>query len=213
MQKNYNTTAYREELRSQTLIVAMSLFKRNGVKSVKMDDIANELGISKRTLYEMYSNKEDLLYECVRNDKQRRRQQIVDFAKTADNEMEVMTYFFRLQLSDLGSTNPVFFTDILKYTKTVEYLKNFKLRQKSNSREFINRGIEQGYFRSDVNYEIMDRLSDAAMENVMQTKMYRLFPLSKIFCTFMLIFTRTCCTEKGQKYLAKFLCEDAGSVV
>lgn len=207
MQKNYNSTAYREELRHQILIVAMALFKKHGVKSVKMDDIATEMGISKRTLYELYNNKEDLLYECVKNDKQQRMKQITDYAATADNEMEIMTFFVKLQLDDLGSTNPVFFTDILKYEKTVEYIKRNKIRQKKNGREFILKGIEQGYLRKDVNYEILDRLSDAAMNNVMQTQMYRLFPLSDIFRTLMIVFMRTCCTETGRKYMQGILYE------
>jgi len=43
----------------------MTEFLHKGVKSVKMDDIANALAISKRTLYEIYSNKEELLLEAV----------------------------------------------------------------------------------------------------------------------------------------------------
>lgn len=208
MQKNYNSTAYREELRHQILVVAMSLFKKNGVKSVKMDDIAAEMGISKRTLYELYSNKEDLLYECVKNDKQRFREQLIEYSRKATNEMDIITNFFRCQVDDLGSTNPVFFSDINKYEKTVEYLKNHKLRMKKNSQAFIDSGIEHGYFRDDVNYNLLDRLGDAAMNNVMQSKMYRLYPLRDIFRTFMVIFMRTCCTEKGQQFMQRLLDEE-----
>lgn len=208
MQKNYNTTVYREELKQQTLIVAMSLFKRNGVKSVKMDDIAAELGISKRTLYEMYSNKEDLLYECVKNDKQHFHKMIVDYARTAANEMEIITYFFRLQVDDLSTTNPVFFTDVVKYLKTVDYLKRNKARLKQNSKTFIDNGIKHGYFRDDVNYEILDKLGDIAMNNCMQHRLYLQYPLKDIYRTFMIIFTRTCCTETGQQYMLRLLTED-----
>lgn len=207
MQKNYHSTAYREELRRQTLVVAMSLFKRYGVKSVKMDDIATELGISKRTLYELYSNKEDLLYECVRNDKQHFRERLVEYARTATNEMDTMTFFFKCQIADLGDTNPAFFSDIVKYTKTAEYLKNHKLRMKKNSQAFIDRGIACGYFRNDVSYEIIDRLGDAAMDNVMQSRLYRRYPLRDIYRTFMIIFMRTCCTPKGQRYMQQLLDE------
>ena len=68
MRKTGNITAYRENLRNKILNTAMTLFKQRGIKAVRMDDIATEMGISKRTLYEIYSNKEDLLYECVKND-------------------------------------------------------------------------------------------------------------------------------------------------
>lgn len=205
MQKNYNSTAYREELRPQILIAAMALFKKHGVKAVKMDDIAAEMGISKRTLYELYSNKEDLLYECVKNDQEQFIKNIIEYAETAHNEMETMTYFVKLKLDDLGSTNPVFFADLHKYTRIIDFLRDSKKCQRTHGREFIRRGIEQGYFRSDMNYDILNLLGDAAMNNVMQTQMYLVYPLRDIFRTFMIIFMRTCCTETGLKYMQKML--------
>jgi len=208
MQKNHNSTAYREDLRQQILIVGMSLFKRDGVKSVRMDDIATEMGISKRTLYELYSNKEDLLYECVRNDKQRLYERMAEYSKGTANEMDILTHFFRSHVDDLGNTNPVFFSDIAKYSKTVEYLKRSKIRQKKNSRSFIDSGIEHGYFRDDINYAILDKLADAAMNYAMQSRMYRFYPLKDIFRTFMVVFMRVCCTDKGQRYMQLLLDEE-----
>lgn len=52
-------TVYRENLKIKILDTSMQLFKQKGIRAVKMDDIANDMGISKRTLYEIYSNKED----------------------------------------------------------------------------------------------------------------------------------------------------------
>ena len=52
-------------MKDKILDTANSLFNERGVKAVKMDDISNSLSISKRTLYEIYDNKEDLLFECV----------------------------------------------------------------------------------------------------------------------------------------------------
>ena len=75
----YNTateTTYRQELKEKILITAINLFHKHGIRSVKMDDIANELKISKRTLYEIYSNKEELLLEVVRRDKQREKRRL-----------------------------------------------------------------------------------------------------------------------------------------
>ena len=62
----HNTT-YRLGLKQKILSIAIELFNERGVRAVKMDDISSELSISKRTLYEIYENKEELLYECVKN--------------------------------------------------------------------------------------------------------------------------------------------------
>ena len=64
MHKDNLQTNYRMELPAKIMHVAMREFRRCGVKAVKMDDIASRLSISKRTLYEIFSNKEELLLDC-----------------------------------------------------------------------------------------------------------------------------------------------------
>ena len=66
MQKINCLTAYRQELQEHILAAAMEEFRRRGVRAVKMDDIAGKLAISKRTLYEIYENKETLLLEALK---------------------------------------------------------------------------------------------------------------------------------------------------
>ena len=113
MRKIGNVTAYREELKQKILYTAMSLFKEKGIKAVRMDDIATKMVISKRTLYEIYSNKEDLLYECIKNDNEILMKKITDYASMAENEMAVVAFFIRTKLKDLGSINPLFFSEMV----------------------------------------------------------------------------------------------------
>lgn len=61
-----NASIYRETLKGKILTAAMAAFTKKGIKAVKMDDIAAALSISKRTLYELYENKEDLLLEGIK---------------------------------------------------------------------------------------------------------------------------------------------------
>lgn len=56
-------TEYRKHLKERILTVAMQAFKQHGIRNVRMDDIATTLAISKRTIYETYSNKEELLLD------------------------------------------------------------------------------------------------------------------------------------------------------
>lgn len=57
MQEKKNISTYREALKDKILETAMVAFAEKGIRAVKMDDIANSLSISKRTLYEIYGNK------------------------------------------------------------------------------------------------------------------------------------------------------------
>lgn len=129
MRKTGTPTTYRESLRMKILETAMQLFKLKGIKAVRMDDIATEIAISKRTLYEIYSNKEDLLFECLRNENELLTKQLADYALTTENEMAVIAYFIKLRLKDLGSINPLFFTEMNKY----ERIMRFSGRTRKNS--------------------------------------------------------------------------------
>ena len=57
--------APRQELRERIVATAMMAFTAHGIRSIRMDDIATQMGISKRTLYEIFADKETLLKECI----------------------------------------------------------------------------------------------------------------------------------------------------
>ena len=205
MRKTSNMTAYREGLRQRILDTAMALFKQRGIKAVRMDDIATEMAISKRTLYEIYSNKEDLLYECVRHENDVMSRDIAEYARNAGNEMDVIAYFIKLKLSDLGAVNPLFYSEMDKYERILRFFKKNSERQAARSREFMNKGIEHGFFRSDLNYDIVNKMGEAAMNHVMHTRLYEKYKLDEIVHSFVIVYLRGCCTEKGLAYLDKCL--------
>lgn len=208
MRKTGNTTAYREGLRQKILDTAMGLFKQKGIKAVRMDDIATEIAISKRTLYEIYSNKEDLLFECIRNENELLTKRLSDYALTAENEMAVIAYFIKLRLKDLGSINPLFFTEMNKYERIMAFFRQSKEKPSAHSQVFMRKGIEHGFFRGDLNYGIVNKMGDAAMDFVMHTRLYEQYKLDEIFHTFIIVFLRGCCTEKGLAYLDRFISEN-----
>ena len=73
----------------------MAMFIAQGIKSVRMDDIARQLSISKRTLYEMFGDKEELLYQCIVRHAKSTEQERAKRFKQADNYLEVMLICLR----------------------------------------------------------------------------------------------------------------------
>lgn len=205
MHKTGNMTVYRENLKTKILDTSVLLFKQKGIRAVKMDDIATDMGISKRTLYEIYSNKEDLLFECVKHDSEKMTKQLSDYAAKAENEMDVIAFFLKLKLKDLGTINPKFFYDTQKYSRIVEFLHEYNEKQREKSFHFMRKGIEHGFFRDDINYDIVHKMGDAAINYVMQAKMYRKYSIKEIFHTFITVYMRGCCTTKGIEYLEQFM--------
>ena len=123
----YNTS-YRTSLKDKILDSAIALFHERGVKAVKMDDIANCLSISKRTLYEIYDNKEDLLFECVKTSFEHSEKELHDSVENADNVMDILLRIYRLKMNLLRKTHPSFYCELEKYPKILEYFEKHAKR-------------------------------------------------------------------------------------
>ena len=204
MRKNGHPTNYRQELRDKILRTAIRLFKQHGVKSVKMDDISNALAISKRTLYEIYDNKEELLLAGVRLDKMNKRQQMEAFAtKGNHNEIEVMAKFVKIQMEDLNNISPLFFSEIGLYKRVVSFIQEHKAEQRRYILDFIQQGVEHGYFMPGLNYDIVIDMGDGVMNHVMETKLYEQYPIQEIFHNYVSVLMRGYCTDKGIQELDK----------
>lgn len=200
----YNTateTIYRQELKERILIAAINLFHKNGIRCVKMDDIANELKISKRTLYEIYSNKEELLFEVVRHDKQRERRRMDEIAKTGLNVINIVIEICRFRIEEFSRINPLFFEEIHKYPELLAYVRNLHEEREYDVHSFIQRGIDEGLFFSNVNYDIVRTLTVALQHSIMNQYLYKKYDVKELAHVGILFFIRAYCTLKGVKLL------------
>ena len=102
MHNTTTETTYRQELKERILVAALNLFHKHGIKRVKMDDIANVLKISKRTLYEIYSNKEELLFEVIRFDKKIEDQAMTKIDKSGLNVINIIIEICRFRIEKIG---------------------------------------------------------------------------------------------------------------
>ncbi|MBU0290569.1 MULTISPECIES: TetR/AcrR family transcriptional regulator [Hallella] len=196
-QPNY-TTEHREALREQILKVATREFTTIGVKSVKMDDIARKLKISKRTLYEIYDNKEQLLLESVARRIHEFDATLERFDSSGEKQViDILLEFYRLQMEELRDMNPVYYEDLHKYPRVMSFLEQVNKEHKAHSKDFFKRGVLEGYFRNDFNYELISLLGNNVMQNVMESKLYNTYSLQDIFRNVVMLFIRGLCTAKG----------------
>lgn len=200
-----NAFSHRQDLKDKILRTSMPMFKRNGIKSVRMDDIANRLSISKRTLYEIYNNKEDLLLECVKLDNDDFAKQLQDYAMTAENELDIVVTFFRLKLSELDDISPLFFEELNKYANVKEYFRKRHDEQKEKSTAFINKCIEKGFFNPNIRYEIVQDICDRFITSNMAEEKAKKYSLREVFHSFFIVLLRGFCTEKGLILLDQYI--------
>ena len=205
MQETRAITAYKKGLRTKILMTAMTDFRQRGIRAVKMDDVAAELGISKRTLYEIFDKKEDLLFEAMKQYYGERRERIRIKVQHCANVMEIILAVYRIKVEEFQQTNPNFFVDLVKYPQVLRFLNQENQTNRTKFQQFIERGINEGFFRSDVNYELSIRLFDALGNYVMQNQLYRQFTIEEIFKNLIFVSLRGMCTARGTATLEEIL--------
>lgn len=202
MYKGSSQTCYKLELRNRILKAAMTEFLHKGVKSVKMDDIANTLAISKRTLYEIYSNKEELLLEAVRIHEQEFNDHMLQYSLDENhNVMDIIIEFYKKKLLSIADVSPLFLVELRKYKQVVEYLERMNAERHNNALLFFRRGVKEGFFRSDLNFDIILKTSSASANYAMETQMYKNYSITAIMHNTIFLYLRGICTTKGIKVL------------
>lgn len=205
MQEIKVLSTYRLSLKSKILDSAMLDFAQRGIKSVKMDDIAKGLNISKRTLYELYENKEILLYECIKKAKAQDEREMLAMMSQHDNVIDIILNIYKIKIEQFKQVTPQFYSDLEKFPKVMSYLEEQHERDRVLQKQFIVRGVEESYFRKDVDIDIVIIMFDALSQYVRRTRLYNQYPVKDIFNNMLFISFRGICTQKGIEVIDRFL--------
>ena len=208
MQDSKNISAYRQSLKDRILEVAMKAFASHGIKAVKMDDIAQMIGISKRTLYEVYANKELLVYEGIKKHKEIHDLQMKQMSKESVNVMDLILKIYRKQVEQYRQTCPEFFSDISRYPKALKYLRENEANDMRQFIEFLKRGVSEGYFRADLNVNMVALMFSAIATYINYHQLYKEYTLEQIYANFVLVSLRGFCTSLGTSTLDNMFAEE-----
>lgn len=203
--KNVKTHTPKSELHNKILEVTKDMFYKQGIKQVRMDDIAKELSISKRTLYEIFKDKETLLLECIKRKQQLQKDKMQTLDLSQANVLEVALRYYQYTIEELPQINPIFFEDLKKYPNVVNYMKEERNKDFKNVVNYFNQGIQQGIFRPEVNMELSIHLLNLTFDNSMESKIYKRYPMEEIYRAIMFTHLRGIATEKGLKILNDFI--------
>ena len=198
-------TTYRQSLHERILDVAFAKFVRMGIRAVKMDDIAHELGISKRTLYEIFENKGVLLYEGVKRYKKLRDEEMSKKARQSNSVIAFILDVYRREAEISHVVSPVFYSDLVKYPQVVKFLETKRKEQRLLFIDLMHRGVREGYFRSDVNYELVVMLFDALGGYMSEKELYKTYTFEELFHNMVFVTLRGFCTIKGIEELDRSL--------
>lgn len=131
------------------------MFAQNGVKSVRMDDIAADMGISKRTIYETFGDKENLIMECLRYFHEKIKVHNLEITAGATNIIEEYLMMLDVWDKQMDVTYNML-TDIKKFYPKIydKYNKEHSAQAAAIIRKKLQSGIDQGYLLSSININL-----------------------------------------------------------
>ncbi len=135
---------------------ARYLFNTIGIRNTTMDDLAKELGISKKTLYKEVENKADLVKFCIEYDLSQDKQLINSISENTENAIEELVLIAAHINKELQIYHPSILKDLTKlYPECWTLIENHKdtFIQKNIS-DNIKKGIKQGLYREDIDAEL-----------------------------------------------------------
>ncbi|WP_439558452.1 TetR/AcrR family transcriptional regulator [Dyadobacter sp.] len=183
---------------------ALNLFWRYGIKSVTMDDIARDLGISKRTIYQHYSDKEAILALVIQEELNSQQCELEKLDERAENPIEQLIYSSVQMRETMANMNPTFLYDLKKYYPDAWALfQTYKHEYIIKSlRDNLLKGIELGLYRPEIDVDILALLR---VEQVVMGFDPTIFPPRKfdmihIQMQFLLHFLRGVLSEKGFEF-------------
>jgi AcrR family transcriptional regulator len=188
-------------MKERILAEAERLFWKFGVRSVTMEDIARQLGISKKTIYQHFSDKEQILYQVIQDKTGRNQSEMECMVIGTDNPVEEILNVLKLMHKNADKVSPNFLNDIKRYyPQAFALFRQYKEGQIMRSiLENIQKGIAQGLYRSDINPAILARLRVEQIELAFNNDIFPTdqYSMHDIQAELMHHFVRGMLTETG----------------
>jgi AcrR family transcriptional regulator len=148
------------ELKDKILVTAFEMFRKRGIRSVSMDDIAQEMAISKKTIYKWYENKDAIVFAALESHLNLMQTDCNECASHGANAIDELFKTMRMMRDMLTNINPSIFYDLQKFHPS-----SWQLFQKHKGDYIlgmivrnIERGIEEGLYRPDLDLPVLSRL-------------------------------------------------------
>lgn len=201
MTDNKSTT-----LRDRVISVALGLFFKHGLRAVRMDDVARECGISKRTLYEIFKDRDQLIFECIVESTRKDDEQNRLIAQDAENVLHAFWLMFS-QNRKRHRGDAAIVGELQRYYPEVlrRIMMNVHEKMVMRTREDLQKGVDDGLIISSLDLDFFSR----ALTNYIyglgiieqNTSITGVVLNDQSIPYAVVIFLRGISTEKGMRYI------------
>jgi AcrR family transcriptional regulator len=177
------------------------MFRTYGIRAVTMDMLASQLGISKRTIYEVFSDKDELLMGVLKWMVEKQHSVMTKIFNESENVIEAIFKMIDLMTDHFQRMSPAFQMDMKRLHRDLQ--KNpdelFDLPYFSNNSDILSRGIKEGVFRDDIDVEITNKclFEVARMSNDKDVFPSDDFVKKEVIRSFYINYLRGISTQKG----------------
>lgn len=196
------------DVKERILQKSHELFNKYGIRSVSMDDIAAQLGISKKTVYQYYTDKDELVDAVFTQVMEGNKAQCLVCNAEGKNAIHEVFLSFDMVEEMLANMHPSVLFDMQKYhAKTFKKFEDHKNHFLFKMiRENLQKGIEEGLYREDLDVDILSRYR---LHSIMLSFDSNVFPSNKtqlLYIEQQLLehFLYGLATVKGQKLIEKY---------
>ena len=198
----------RMEVKERILIKAADLFMRYGIRSITMDEIASQLGISKKTIYQFFTDKDDMVSAVIDLEIKRNEKECIQFKNDAVDAVhenflaledldEMLKYMNPLMLYDLEKHHP------RAFLKLKEYKYQFLYQAILDN---LRRGIHEGVYRTDIQLDIVakNRIESAFLVFNPDLFPHTRYKMSEVNFELAMLFLHGITIAKGKKLIEKY---------
>lgn len=187
---------------------ARDLVFRYGIKSITMDDIAKHLGMSKKTIYAYYSEKDNLISKLVEFLLLQNGCNLDQIVLQSNDPIHEIMETMKMMASSFSKMNPILFHDMMKYyPEAYQKFREFKEKKIINLIENnLKKGRDMHLYRSDINIKILARLRLEELDLAINFDVFPTdkFNLVEVHVQLLDHFLHGVCTLKGHKLLNKY---------
>lgn len=197
------------DIKQQILERAMDLFMRYGIKSVTMDDLARHLGISKKTLYQYVSNKNDLIKQIFHIKMELEKKIMAEIRENTTDAIDEILKIAAYVINELRELSPTTVYDLQKYYR--ETWRQMEALHKKHIysiiRENLQRGMDQGLYRKNIIPDIITKLYVGKTSLVVDEEIFpsRDYNISDLFREYIYYHIHGIASPKGLALLEKHL--------
>lgn len=194
---------------SETILSQLiGIFKRDGIERNSEEELIRYLGIQEYEYRGLFSSKSEMVRQVVQYDMQEQEKQDELLLQKASNSVEEIILLLQNGIKELKSVSPAYITDLQQYYPEVWHvcLEHLNTYNYHLNLDVINKGILQGYFRKDINLQLVVKIILEQFNMIINPAVFPpdRYELGEVFRSVYLYYVRGICTEQGGKLAEEY---------